>query len=114
MNRIQTGLFALGTFGLMMSAQAGTTSVRTLTPEQAQAYEVQAQQTDNEIGEGLPIIQENASLEARRIACYSRDALRVTYRVIGFGNPRMIQNQAVRYCQRMSRIPFTCRPLGCQ
>lgn len=112
MNKMKLGFFALGTFGLMVTANAAN-EVRMLTPEQAEAYEVQAQQTDNQIGDSAPVV-ESMDPQAWRVSCYARDAFRVTYRVTGYGYPpRIIQREAVRYCQRMSRVPFTCRALGC-
>ena len=125
MNRIQAGLLVLGTIGYMTGARAAVTSahdatksesVKMLTPEQAQAYEVQAQQTDRALGESEQVIQGDMSAEAwGRISCYARDAFRVTYRVTAYNYPpQWIQREAVRYCRSISRVPWTCQALGCQ
>jgi hypothetical protein len=46
--------------------------------------------------------------------CFARNARGVTYRVSGFAPRRVIQNEAVRFCERNSARPWTCRPLGCR
>lgn len=46
--------------------------------------------------------------------CYARNARGVTFRVSGFASRRAIQNEALRFCERNSGRPWTCRPLGCR
>lgn len=107
---VLAGLFAFGVYGVAHAEE----EVAKLTPEQAQVLELQALQTDSQLGEYAPSTVDEANPESYRVACYARDAFRVTYRVIGYGNPNWIQREAVRHCQRMSRVPFTCRALGCR
>lgn len=83
------------------------------SPEQAPIYESQVltPQELNEIAANVGTQDVEAN---RRFACYARDALRVTYRVIAWGRPGAVQREAVRYCRNVSRVPWTCRAIGCQ
>lgn len=46
--------------------------------------------------------------------CFARNARGVTFRVSGFASRWAVQDAAVRFCERNSARPWTCRPLGCR
>ncbi len=50
----------------------------------------------------------------RHNVCFARNGRGVTFRVSGFASRWSVQDAAVRFCERNSARPWTCRPLGCR
>jgi hypothetical protein len=60
-------------------------------------------------GPGFPIPFPRA-----RTVCFARNDMGSVFRAYGYGFARSIQNAAMRTCERYSRHPRSCRPLGCR